>query len=305
MNPVTVIIFDCKENSVVTRFLDNMCITSSSTSHSIFQAINSRLSELLGSSNPWNICTSVGVDNTSVNIGVRHSLEIRVLEQNSSVYFSGCPCHIIHNAVRKASDVFCSSCGFDVEEFCLDIYYWFDKSTKRKNSLLSYYTYCDQEYRNIIKHVTTRWLSLKFAIERILKQYPSLKSYFLSENERQPRFRRLHDLFADPMIVIFLECHSLLYKIQRILTKRRTSHSCVATPVIHPTQENIGKVCGPIVLSRHIKSNTLPSLECSCDSNQVDDNKLCIDFTTKQAITRLHEDGSISDTMFIKEQGSS
>ena len=71
MNPVTVINFDCKENSVVTSFLD-MCITSSSTSHSIFQAINSRLSELVGSSNPWNMCTSVGVDNTSVNIGVRN-----------------------------------------------------------------------------------------------------------------------------------------------------------------------------------------------------------------------------------------
>ena len=197
MNPVTVIIFDCKKNSVVT----DMCITPSSTSHSIFQAINSRLSELLGSSNPWSMCTSVGVDNTSVKIGVRSSLKVRVLEQNSSIYFSGCPCHIIHNAARKASDVFCSS---DVEEFCIDIYYWFDKSTKRKNSLLSYCTFCDLEYRNIIKHVTTRWLSLKCAIERILKQYPSLKSYFLSENERQPRFQRLHELCADPITEIYL-----------------------------------------------------------------------------------------------------
>ena len=86
---------------------------------------------------------------SSVNIGVRNSLKVRVLEQNSSIYFSGCPCHIIHNAARKASDVFCSSCGFDVEEFCIDIlYYWFDKSTKRKKSLLSYCTFFDQEYRN-------------------------------------------------------------------------------------------------------------------------------------------------------------
>ena len=57
----------------------------------------------------------------------------------------------------------------------------------------------------------------------------------------------------------------------------------------------------PTVLSRHIKSNTLPSLEYSCDSNQFDDNKLCIGFITKQAINRLHEDGSISDTIFKKK----
>ena len=269
-----------------------MCITSSSTSNSIFQAINSRLSELLGSSNPWNMCTSVGVDNTSVNIGVRNSLKVRVLEQNSSIYFSGCPCHIIHNAARKASGVFCSSCGFDVEEFCIDIYYWFDKSTKRKNSLLSYCTFCDQEYRNIIKHVTTRWLSLKCAIERILKQYPSLKSYFLSENERQPRFRRLHDLFADPMTLLFFQnvipCFT---NANEFLQKEEPLIHVLQPQLFNLLKKILGKFVEPTVLSRHIKSNALPSLEYSCDSNQVDDNKLCIGFIMKQAKTRLHEDG--------------
>ena len=96
--------------------------------------------------NPWSLCTSVGIDNTSVNIGVRDSLKSRITKRNSSVYFCGCPCHIIHNTAQKAGEAFTKSCGFDVEDFTVDLFYWFDKSTKRKNVLLSYCEFCDQEY---------------------------------------------------------------------------------------------------------------------------------------------------------------
>ena len=46
-------------------------------------------------------------------------------------------------------------------------------------------------------------------MERILKQYESLKSYFRSEDESQPRFKRLHDLFEDPMT----EVHLLFFRV--------------------------------------------------------------------------------------------
>ena len=40
---------------------------------------------------------------------------------------------------------------FDIEDFCIDFY--FDKLTKRMNSFQSYAEFCDQEYRDILKHV--------------------------------------------------------------------------------------------------------------------------------------------------------
>jgi hypothetical protein len=51
-------------------------------------------------------------------------------------------------------------------------------------SLQSYCEFYDQEYRSIIKHISTRWLSLELAIERSLRQFISLRSYFLSEDDR-------------------------------------------------------------------------------------------------------------------------
>lgn len=137
MNPATVRIYDIKENCVSTRFLD-LCMSTSSTASSLYNALNGKLEELLQCSNPWTLCTSVGVNNTSVNIGIHDSIKTRVLEHNPAVYFNGCPCHVIHNAARKASDELCLSYGFDVEELCIDVYHWFEKSTKRKNGLQSY-----------------------------------------------------------------------------------------------------------------------------------------------------------------------
>ena len=50
-----------------------------------------------------------------------------------------------------------------------------------------------------MKHINVRWLSLERAFGRILSQYESLKSYFLSESDSSPRFKRLQKAFSDPM----------------------------------------------------------------------------------------------------------
>ena len=198
MNPITVRIFDV--NSVNTYFLD-MCPTASSTAEGIFTGMNGRLVKLLGMENPWMNCTAVGVDNTSVNIGVRNSLKVRVQACNPSIYFNGCPCHVFHNAAQKSAKQFSVVSSVDVEEFVVNIFYWFDKSTKMKNMLQDYSQFCDHSYRFVIKHVSTQWQSLELAIERILKQFPGLASYFKSEDEGQARFRQLQENFQNPMLL--------------------------------------------------------------------------------------------------------
>ena len=67
----------------------------------------------------------------------------------------------------------------------IDIFYHFDKSTKRKAELADYCTFCDVEFRRVLKHVSTRWLSLELVITRTLQQYPALRSYFLSDGKQQ------------------------------------------------------------------------------------------------------------------------
>ena len=70
---------------------------------------------------------------------------------------------------------------FDVEELMVVNYYYFDKSSKRKMDWLSIVTSVIQSTEGYLKHASTRWLRLELSIERTLRQYQGLRSYFLSE----------------------------------------------------------------------------------------------------------------------------
>ena len=110
MNPITVRIYDSSVPRIVTRFLD-MCTCSRGTTGALFTALDSKLAELLDSDIPWIRCTSLGVNNTSINIGNGNSLKSRITKRNDVIYFNDCPCHIIHNAAQRAGEI----SGFDLE----------------------------------------------------------------------------------------------------------------------------------------------------------------------------------------------
>ena len=52
---------------------------------------------------------------------------------------------------------FTSTVGMNVEDILIDTYYWFDKISKQKGEFAEYCDFCDQEYQQVLKHVSTRW----------------------------------------------------------------------------------------------------------------------------------------------------
>ena len=87
MNPMAIRIYNEKHGKIEKPFLD-MCTSRSATAEAIYGVMNEKLSSLLGMENPWDRCTSVGVDNTSVNIGTQNSLKTRIVKRNSAIYFN-------------------------------------------------------------------------------------------------------------------------------------------------------------------------------------------------------------------------
>ena len=78
----------------------------------------------------WENCVAVGLENTAVNVG-KKSIMTGVLAENKKIFINGFPCHIIHNIANKAAKRFSEVSGFDVEDFLVDLFQWFDKSSKR------------------------------------------------------------------------------------------------------------------------------------------------------------------------------
>ena len=105
MNPLTVRIYDVNRQVDSQKFLD-LCLATgvdASKPKEIFEAIDNTLER---DEIPLDHCVAFGVDNTNSNIGAKNAVKSRVTQVNPSIYFVGCPCHIIYNAVQKAAETF-------------------------------------------------------------------------------------------------------------------------------------------------------------------------------------------------------
>ena len=71
--------------------------------------------------------------------------------------------------------------------------------------LENFCSFCYVTYKQIVKQVNTRWLSLETAIRRNLDVYDGAKSYFLSSSESQARFQRLKVAFMSELYLLFYQ----------------------------------------------------------------------------------------------------
>ncbi|KAI4801919.1 hypothetical protein KUCAC02_019786 [Chaenocephalus aceratus] len=111
----------------------------------------------------------------------------------------------------------------------------------------------------VLQHFSIRWLSLDLAVNRILRVYKALTSYFRSTDEMQARCLRLRALFEDPLTEVRAFIRKLMSKFLKPAAFRTTS---------------------------------LESVDLQDQENQLPDTQLGIGLTTKSTLIRLHEAGS-------------
>lgn len=127
--------------------------------------------------------SAFSADNTNVNFGRNHSIYTILLSKNDKIIKAGCSVHILHNAAKHSTN----KLEVDVESLILKISSHFSKSAKRRANLQLQFQANEMQWEEIVKHVATRFLSLGPAVERIIKIWPALKSYFLESRDECPR----------------------------------------------------------------------------------------------------------------------
>lgn len=150
-------------------------------------------------------------DNTNTNFGGinRRGKEniFHLLKQtfNPQLVGVGCPAHVLHNAIHHGLD---RLGAFDMDSIVMKIFNFFSIYTVRTAELKEFCDFVDIEYRGLLYHSKTRWLSLMPAVHRILQMFPALKSYFLSQNQ-PPKV--LENFFHDELSECYLLfTHSLM-----------------------------------------------------------------------------------------------
>ena len=202
MYPLVVTIYDVNKGEISSLFW-NMALVSDCSAAGMFHRVSDIFEK---ESSPWKNCIGLSLDNASVNMRKHKGLFTHFMKKTGSLYTFGCPCHIIHNTAKAGSDAFAEATGFDVGDFLVDLFYYFDNSTKRLSTLKEYCDVCDQEYRKVLKYGATRWASKELCITRVLKQYKTLEAYFNSQNSSKSdkRLIRLKAYFEDKNTEVYL-----------------------------------------------------------------------------------------------------
>ncbi|KAJ4935209.1 hypothetical protein JOQ06_016745 [Pogonophryne albipinna] len=153
--------------------------------------------------------------------------------------------------------------------------------------------FCDTTYMEVLQHFSIRWLSLDLAVNRILRVYKALTSYFRSTDEKQARCLRLRALFEDPLT----EVHLLFYQALlptfcqfNLLFQRQ--HPCIY--LLHwKVRAFIRKLMSKFLKPAAFRTTSLESVDLQDQENQLPDTQLGIGLTTKSTLIRLHEAGEI------------
>jgi len=147
---------------------------------------------------PLKKCIAFCADNANTNFGGIHRkgqnnifFKLKEAIQNE-LEGVGCSAHILHNTISTAANTF----SFDAEMIIFKIFGYFSIYTVRTEKLKDFCEFVDINYRTILNHSKTRWVSLLPAVERTLSMWPALKSFFQSE-EKPPKI--LLDTFNSPM----------------------------------------------------------------------------------------------------------
>ena len=213
--------------------------------------------------------------------------------------------YILHNAASKAANDFSKIAKFDLEDHCVDLYHWFEKSSKRKSALKEYYEFCDIEYAEVIRYASTRWLCLERCVNRELRKFEGLKSYFLSEGLSDARFQRLETSYQDPMTEVYLLFIQSILPVFTNFNKLLQSEE----PLIYLLHDFQQKFMNKLA-TKFIKPEVIIQLKDEKKSfseldlrigNQKDDIDLSVGFITKTKLLKLLEediDESVADEFF-------
>ena len=223
MDPVCIRTFDIKRSKTVSSHFFNMCLTEgedAAKASTTFAAIEERfvVDDIL------HIVVFLSVWTTIMPwLALETLFHQDFLEKNNEICIVACPCHLAHIAAGHGNDGFSNYINLNIGDVCVDAFYWFDKSTKCKGKLVEYFEFWYQEYQSVLKHLSARWLSLECCLVRILKKFPSLRSYFVSEDFRDERFRRLNDWFSNPLLepaLLFNQCAISIFTNFNLLLQR-------------------------------------------------------------------------------------
>nr|XP_028566005.1 uncharacterized protein LOC114586556 isoform X1 [Podarcis muralis] len=180
--PIVIRYFDWKSGGLQSKIIEMQSQPNESA-----DTISSYVKETLDSKGLLNKCIAFTGDNCNTMFGgmpwdsegrdvfakLKNELD------NKTLIGVECPAHILNNCVQQAAETL----DLDVEGILFRIYQYFHIYRVRTGQLKEYCEFVDIEYKQLLSHNKTRWLSLFPSIARLIHLFPAVKAFFLSQNK--------------------------------------------------------------------------------------------------------------------------
>ena len=279
-------LFDPQNSVVVTRHLDTIGIVELSA-EGIFTGIKSTLEKF---NLPFNNVLSFTSDTCNTMKGARGGVIAKLKLEQQKVIDVYCICHLISLCVKAAT----KTMSLKIDDLLVDIYYHFHQSVKRITSLHEYAEFCSVEFKTVLKHCETRWLSLGRAIQRTLAMWDPLYSYFCShpDVEKNGKVKSIFSQLQHPLTKLWF---CFLSNVLPLFDKFNTSFQSSSMATVHKlhgeTERLLKKVLSFFIHTRVIQhhASDLSQLKYSDESNHLSDEDLFTGDETMALIIHLEE----------------
>ena len=169
--PVLIYSYDSKTETVGWKILDIHEIDGRVTGHNVFQLLNKSVES---SNLVWQDMLVLGADNTSTMSGDKEGVYGHVFRVNENCHFSGCICHLLDIAAKKAS----KKLACDVDELIVSIDHYLEHSDVKKLQYEIIQQIHGADVKAAVKHVTSRGLSLHTVLPNYLTHWTPLRAFF-------------------------------------------------------------------------------------------------------------------------------
>lgn len=153
-------------------------------------------------------------DTANVMVGLHNSVLSRVRAKQPQVFSLGCLCHLANLCAVSAV----KTLPVSVDSLLIDVFYHFKYSAKRWEGLSEIQAeFEDIKPLRVLKHSTSRWLSLLRCLKRLLHQWPALHCYLDRQTEREPSDDRVQRVEKSlKSLEVQLICKFVLFALQPI-----------------------------------------------------------------------------------------
>lgn len=263
-----VIFYNHSENKVETRFYDMKALESSKA----IDLVNCLKETLSANGIPLTNLVGFSSDTCNVMFGEHHSVVSLLKEELPDVAFIKCSCHLSHLVASKA----CLKLPRSVEDLLRNLGSHFSRSFSRQKKFEEFQQFFSVDIHKILSPTSTRWLSLKQCVDRVLEQYTPLKEYLrcLVFEDPSKTTEEMLSTMNSPFTQLYLEFLSYVLQLFTGFNVMFQSESPLLYKLKSETEQLLKTLCSNFIKLSHVKGTQIYQLDHTDSSLYIEKDKI-------------------------------